>query len=571
MEGANMICILLIILIACKIRNDVLAIKLNCEETYKQIKKDSKRQKAPKSMFIIATIFMVLAIAYVALGFPLLLIAMFLVIFTLGGIAFIDTGADSTFYDNIMGFTASYFSLIGYFLVALYLAIMLYMIRTIYIYVSSYKKLKQIPNPPIAKGNELVTNSSKREEESTPTNNSPYQKRLRRYVFTLGALIGTFIIIMSIMGVQARKVNLENVVFSSYNYDCTLYARGYFFHKDNLYWMKGSDLYRTSFSCESKNQIADEEEHVFSIPFTIYNDDVIYYSAMTNDVNKVNLSTGIRQTLVKDNKFYLIPDTIKDGKALAYYACDYPDDYTMFATLDLNTGMITNEKKINTTSPRQAFYYCNKNDKIYYIQTSDDTVNVYQDNEILYRAEKDTNNYDSFVFEQDDYLFAVLNNKIIKFRLTDASILEEKDLDENQWDNQNTQRLLPCTWNSFERGHYMGENYAPEISMYPVFRCNNDIYLFHSDDLTFEKIIELEDGYGYLNQYKNYYILQTTETTTIYDISTKKYKTFDSVHFDVEDDAIYLMTYHCKKYYDTLMNSDVDFGIKKYALTDITN
>lgn len=125
-----------------KIRNIMLINKLNCKEIYKNIKEDSKNQKMSKYLFkIIITVVIILSI-YLAIGLILGILSYFMIFVTLGGALYVDTGANSTFFDNFMNLIVKYFSLLKY--IGYYLYIIVYMVlgRSIYINISCNKVLK---------------------------------------------------------------------------------------------------------------------------------------------------------------------------------------------------------------------------------------------------------------------------------------------------------------------------------------------------------------------------------------------------------------------------------------------
>ncbi len=67
---------------------------------------------------------------------------LFMMFITLGGAAYVDTGADSTFYDNLIQFAGNYFSLFIYILYVLYTSVYIFLVRAIYINSLVNKQLK---------------------------------------------------------------------------------------------------------------------------------------------------------------------------------------------------------------------------------------------------------------------------------------------------------------------------------------------------------------------------------------------------------------------------------------------
>lgn len=124
-----------------KTRNVILINKLNCKDIYKNMKKDLKKQKISKYLFrIIITSIIIFAI-YLAIGLIAGALALFMMFITLGGAAYVDTGADSTFYDNLMSFVGNHFSLLNYIAYYVYIIVYMLFVKAIYINVLSYKQL----------------------------------------------------------------------------------------------------------------------------------------------------------------------------------------------------------------------------------------------------------------------------------------------------------------------------------------------------------------------------------------------------------------------------------------------
>ena len=131
-----------------KIRNIILVKKLNCKERYKIIKQNIRKQKLSKCLFIIIMFFlsliiMTLTICFVT-GFIAFTVGMFMMLVTLGGTAYIDTGADPTFYNNIIIFIYKLFccfSIFKYTHYVLYLIVYMCFARGIYINMTCCKQL----------------------------------------------------------------------------------------------------------------------------------------------------------------------------------------------------------------------------------------------------------------------------------------------------------------------------------------------------------------------------------------------------------------------------------------------
>ena len=122
-----------------KIRNLVLIKKEKCKEIYNKIKKDLKSQKTSKNLFRIIISSIILFAIYLAIGLIVSSFALFMALITLGGTAYVDTGADPTNYIELTRFISNYFSLFNYIV---YLITYIILIREIYINLLTYKNIK---------------------------------------------------------------------------------------------------------------------------------------------------------------------------------------------------------------------------------------------------------------------------------------------------------------------------------------------------------------------------------------------------------------------------------------------
>ena len=111
-----------------KIRNIILIKKLNYKEKYEEIKREVKEDKLYKILVRILIVITSIIAIYLVLGVIFAIFAALMSIFTLGGAAFVDTGADSTFFDWYMQFVGSYLFLFKYIFYIVY--VIVYMILT---------------------------------------------------------------------------------------------------------------------------------------------------------------------------------------------------------------------------------------------------------------------------------------------------------------------------------------------------------------------------------------------------------------------------------------------------------
>lgn len=383
-------------------------------------------------------------------------------------------------------------------------------------------------------------------------------------------IILILIITLILMYLIKRKANnavidLKDVAQPAMNISGQMTPSWYFFHDDKLFVYDNHEhqLFYTDLNCKSKNIIAKSDELRYANFFLVFDNEAYYYTEFNRGIKKINLLNGKITRIIKDKYLYLIPDTLNEGKVLATYENNYVDNsHTFIATLDLKTGELSNEKKLKYTT-KQPYYYNKNNGKIYYIESSYGKNNIYEDNNIIYTYESNTTLTD-IVFAKDNYIFAIVANKIIKFNINDYSILEEKELGDN---------IKYSLISSVRSGGTMtlGMQEGPTnicTNNNPMFNSENSsgIYTFNTSNLTFEKIIKNSIN-GFVQKYNNYYVFQSETETIIYNSDRNNYKVYKSANNNVEGGYIYMMTYTGDFYnqeYDNLT-----FRITKILLNDI--
>lgn len=91
-----------------KIRNKLLINKLNIKGQYKFLMEESKKDKLLIYFSKIFKILITIIILYFIFGLLLLIFVLLMNFITLGGIAYVDTGVNSTFFDTLMDFFRFY-------------------------------------------------------------------------------------------------------------------------------------------------------------------------------------------------------------------------------------------------------------------------------------------------------------------------------------------------------------------------------------------------------------------------------------------------------------------------------
>lgn len=533
-----------------KLKNVILVKKLKCKDFYRNIKKDSKSTKVSKKLFKVFLSLTILFGIYLVIGLISGIFAGIMVFITLGGAAFVDTGADPTFYNNFMNFVGKYFSLLKYIAYYLYLIVYIWLVRAIYINNLTHKELSNKPIP-IEKVNEKQDDSKK------------YNKRNSIILLIMGIIIITALTTLIVSGtlfnnkISSSSIDLEDVVQPSMNISGIMTPSWYLFHNDKLfvYDNHGDQLYSTNLLGSNKKVLASSDNLKYANMFMVYNNEMYYYTEYNRGIKKINLDNGEIKNVIDNKYFYLIPDTLNDNKVLVNYLNDYSGkSHGYLATLDLQTGLLENERKLNFSS---HYYYDINNDNVYYI--SDDK--IYVNNNEIYSFKDTMYNINDFVFVQDNYIFTIIDNKIIKIDPIQHSIIEEKELDKSMksfW-------LLSSVREGGARTLGIEEGPA-SVSMYPLFINNKNVYTFNATTLSFEVIIENING-GFVQKYDNYYIIQNDTQTIIYNTDIKEYKIYDSANYSVEGKYIYLMTYTGDFYHQKYDN--LKFKIQKYIIDDL--
>ena len=390
-----------------KFKNVLLVKNLKCKNFYKNIKKDSKSTKISKKLFKVFLSLTILFVIYLVIGLVSGIFAGIMIFITLGGAAFVDTGADPTFYNNFMNFVGKYFSLLKYIAYYLYLIVYTWLIRAIYINNLTHKELSNKPTS-IEKVNEKQDDSKK------------YNKRNSIILLIMWIIIITALTTVIVFGtskislfnnkISSSSIDLEDVVQPSMNISGVMTPSWYLFHNDKLfvYDNHGDQLYSTNLLGSNKKVLASSDNLRYANMFMVYNNEMYYYTEYNRGIKKINLDNGEIKNVIDNKYFYLIPDTLNDNKVLVNYLNNYSGkSHGYLATLDLQTGLLENERKLNFSS---HYYYDINNDNVYYI--SDDK--IYENNTEIYSFKDAMYNINDFVFVQDNYIFTIIDNKIIK-------------------------------------------------------------------------------------------------------------------------------------------------------------
>lgn len=542
-----------------KIRNLIIVKELKCKELYKEIKKNSRSRTFARMVFIISRDILIVFGIYIAIGVLLAIFLLFMIFITLGGIAYVDTGADPTFYNKSMEFGGLYLKLLEYFAYALFMSIYALVIQNFYINVLDYKSLKK-----------HIENSEVKHKNINSTKNNI------KAIGTMVLIVVVFFSITSLIQVyqDSKPINLAGINRSSYS-DYT--PNWYFFYKDRLYTYdigRGESFYSVNLKATDKQELLasntfdDPILQNLSYPhfFMVYNNEAYYYTAYNRGIKRINLSSAEISNVVNDKYYYLIGDTLNNGKVLVTYENNHKDNsHTYFAYLNLENGEITDEMTLKFMGS-SYYYYDTENEKAYCIVNNKDNGNsIYENNNIIYSYEleqdRSLNNYD-IVFVKDNYIFAITGRKLLKIKLSDYSIIDEKVLDKSY-------SLIKSTRDRVSNVLRIGEESPTDVALYPFFTAiddgNEKLYKFNSSTMTFEEIISKDFESGFIQKYQDIYIIQSNKKTIVYNEKLEKYKIYDSVNYSIDNNNLYMMTYTGDFYNKIKLN----YKILKLVIDDI--
>ena len=125
-----------------KIRASILVSKFNCRDTYKEMKNELKSEKTSKRLFNIIKSCGAIFVIYLIIGLAAGLLALFLAFITLGGAAYVGSGADASFYKFLMKFVRNWFGLFKYIHYYIYIMVYIISIRAAHINNLLAKQLK---------------------------------------------------------------------------------------------------------------------------------------------------------------------------------------------------------------------------------------------------------------------------------------------------------------------------------------------------------------------------------------------------------------------------------------------
>ena len=366
---------------------------------------------------------------------------------------------------------------------------------------------------------------------------------------------------------------LEEVVQPAMNISVMRTPSWYFFYEDRLYVYEYASGEHILFSLDLRGKdrktVVVSEELGFADFMMVYEGEAYFYTEDNRGVKKVNLSTGEITMLVEDEYYYLMADTLENGKVRVNCTNNYVDKaHTKLAVLDLKTGELSSDKQVKFTGG-STYFWDTVGDKVYYLCSEGGQNMVYEDCKMIYTYEANNNigetegNRSDLVFVQNGYIYVLIGNKVVKLDKENYSVLEEKVIDRKY---SLVSGVRP------EGTRMLGTEEGPAVvSLYPLFTAsifengaNDSLYRFNTDSLSFEAVIDGEFPGGFVQRHGNYYVFQTETETTIWNCVTGAYRVHDSAEHTVEGDSIYLMTYTGDFYHQR--EDNLTFEIKKTEL-----
>jgi len=344
---------------------------------------------------------------------------------------------------------------------------------------------------------------------------------------------------------------LEDVAKPAMNSNVQNTPSWYFFHEDRLYvydFTSGKDvLFSLDLKGKDKEVLAVSSGLHFADFMMVHEGEAYFHSENYRGVKKVNLSTGEITMLVEGEYYYLMADTLKDGKVRVNYTNNYVNKaHTKVAVLDLKTGELSSEKQVKFCGC--TYFWDTEGDKVYYLDSQGGQNMVYEDCNVIYTYEANNSlsepdgNFADLVFVQDGYIYVIIGNKVVKLDGSDYSVLEEKTID-RKYSLVSGVRPGGATMLGVEEGPAV-------ISLYPLFTTgesgndgNDSLYCFNTDTLSFETLIDGVFPGGFVQRHGDCYVFQTKTETTIYNCATGAYQVYDSANHTVEGDSVYLMAY----------------------------
>ena len=340
----------------------------------------------------------------------------------------------------------------------------------------------------------------------------------------------------------------------------------YLFYNDRIYvYLYGGsnsmdEFFSTDLNGDDKKIISESLDLRLAELYLIYDNYAFYYTTYNQGIKKIDLETGEIFSVIDDTYLYLIPDTLQEGKVLVEYSNNIAGESHVFVgRLDLNSGILSDEKILPFIG-RQTYSYSSERNKVYFCDSEKDLNNIYEDNSIIYTYPSSLNNND-FAFTQDNYIYVVTNDKIIKLDIDNHKLIEEKTFINNGYSLYSSVHL---------RSHSFGEKVENNVPLNtlekPFFYAeDNSTLIFDSEKMEFIKIADV--GYAFIQKINNYVIFQkNASSTSIYDENNGQIDIYSSSNFGIDDESLYMMTFTGDFYYQ---NSNIcEFSVKKIDLND---
>lgn len=357
-----------------------------------------------------------------------------------------------------------------------------------------------------------------------------------------------------------EQVTLDSIARPEMNSIELQVENWYLFHNERIYvyyydYNDGDVFFSTNLKGRDKKVISNSEDMRLAEIQLIYNDWVYYYTTFNQGIKKVNINTGEIKNVLDDEYLHFIPDTLEDDKVLVTSLNNIlGHSHIYFATLDLNTNSLFNEKKLEYIS--DIHYYSKKYDKVYTIDYDRDyNYTLYENGKSIYTYQGDIND-NKFPFRTDEYIYILADSRLMKIDSITHELIEEKSLIDNNLKPYNSARdkgfqykdgELNPSFQSTETPLFYKANKALKINE-DIDVFDNKVYIFNESNMEFEV---LSDGprYGTVQEYGDYFVIQSHLNTTVINKVSKESFMYDSSHSYIDDGELYIMTFTGDFYY----------------------
>ncbi|SDY50153.1 hypothetical protein [Tindallia californiensis] len=310
----------------------------------------------------------------------------------------------------------------------------------------------------------------------------------------------------------------------------------YFMRDNRVYvyeWHNGEDVFfHVTLEGDKKEIISSSDKLRNARFFLAYEQEAIYYTSFHNRVKKVDLRNGKIEELYSGS-LALIPDTLVKNHVLAGYSYGPNNDpaNAIVGWLHLETGAL--EKKKILKLSEHGYHYSEEEDTIYYSCKEKTQYHIYEDEDIVFTTEREID----AVFVQNNFLYSISPNAIIKIDLENYQVVEETE--------GSGFRKMPVlnnpNRNMIELGTAMsGLNY--------FYDYDGGLYVFDDKAMQFEWIT----NFGFVKHgstYGEYSLFRSKEDVLLYHPQKRTLHKYSGVmNYSIQDNILYLLKIEGERY-----------------------